>query len=75
MAKARGVTVKPTGCGFKEMKYLIKFIFSFFRSGVEIKRGVLPLNTQYLQNSAESREQSVLTLGSLCLPCCERDTA
>ena len=26
-----------------------------------------------LQNPAESREQSILTLGSLCLPCCVRD--
>ena len=28
-----------------------------------------------LQNSAESGQRSVLTLGSLCLPCCVRDTA
>ena len=27
------------------------------------------------KNSAESWEWSVLTLGSLCLPCCVRDTA
>ena len=38
-----------------EMKYLLKFIFPFHRSGVE----VLPLNTQCLQNSAESGERSV----------------
>ena len=59
------------------MKYLLKFMFPFLRSGVEVKRGrwVLPLNTQCLQNSAESGERSVLTLGSLCLPCCVRDTA
>ena len=59
----------------EEMKYLLKFIFPFLRSGVEAKRGVPPLNPQYLQNSAESGKWSVLTLGSLCLPCCVRDTA
>ena len=36
-AAARGVTVKPT---LEEMKYLLKFIFPFLRSGVEVKRGV-----------------------------------
>ena len=46
-----------------EMKYLLKFIFQFLRSGVEGKRGVeFCLNTQCLQNSAESGERSVLTL-------------
>ena len=37
---------------------------------------VLPLNTQCLQSSAKSGERSVLTLGYLCLPCCDamRDT-
>ena len=49
----------------EEMKYLLKFIFPFLRSGVA-RRWVLPLNTQ---NSAESRERSALTLGSLYLPC------
>ena len=59
----------------EEMKYLLKFIF--LRSGVEVKRGVefCLNNGQCLQNSAESGERSILTLGSLCLPCCERDTA
>ena len=52
----------------EEFKYLI---FSFFRSGV-CARWVPPLNTQRLQNSAESR--SVLTLSSLCLSCYMRDT-
>ena len=33
------------------------------------------LITQCLQNSAKSGERSVLALGSLCLPCCVRDTA
>ena len=44
-----------------------KFIFSFLRSGVE--------NMEFLQYSAETGDQSVLTICSLCLPCCVRDTA
>ena len=39
------------------------------------RRWVPLLNTQGLQNSAESDERSVLTLGFLCPPCCVRDTA
>ena len=43
-AEAQSVTVKPTGCGFdpyvEEMKYLLKFIFPFLRSGVKNKRSV-----------------------------------
>ena len=38
------------------VKYLLKFIFPFLRSGVETKRGVLPRNTQCLQNPAERGE-------------------
>ena len=75
-----GQSWRGTKCGCKidwlwvrspleKMKYLLKFIFLLFRSGVEdnARRWVLPLNTQCLQNSAESRERSVLTLSSLCL--------
>ena len=36
---------------------------------------VLPLNPQCLQSSVESGEGSALPPGSLCLPCCMRDTA
>ena len=39
-AAAQSVTVKPIGCAFEEMKYLLKFIFPSLRSGVEAKRGV-----------------------------------
>ena len=41
-AAARGGTVKPTGCGFDppSRRHLLKFIFPFLRSGVEVKRGV-----------------------------------
>ena len=61
----------------RKMKYLFTFIFSFLRSGVrgKARRWVQPLNTQCLQNSAERGERSALTLSSLCLPCCLRDTA
>ena len=59
----------------EEIKYLFTFIFSFLRSGVEAKarRWVPPPNTQCLQNSAESGQRSVLTLGSFCLHCCVRE--
>ena len=71
-AAARGVTAKPdwlwVRSPLEEMKYLLKFILPFLRSGVEVKRGVLPLKMQCLQNSAESGERSILTLGSLCQP-------
>ena len=67
-AAARIVTVKSTGCEFdphsrRRNIYLLA------------RRWVLPLNTQCLQNSADSGERSVLTLGSLCLPSCVRYTA
>ena len=39
------------------------------------RRWVPPLNTQCLHNSTENGERSILTLGSLCLPCCMRNTA
>ena len=43
-AAARGVTAKPTGCGFdphlRKLNIYFKFIFPFLRSGVEAKRGV-----------------------------------
>ena len=62
----------------EEVKYLFKFIFPFLRSGVETKRGVefchSTRNASRIRGE-ESEERSVLTLGSLCLPCCVRDTA
>ena len=73
---AQSVTVKPTGCGFEEMKYLLKFIFfsSLWCRG-KARRWDLSLNTQCIQNPAESGERSVLILDSICLPCYVRDTA
>ena len=47
----------------EEMKYL------------KARRCVPLLNTQCIQNLAETGERIVLTLGSLCLPCYVRDTA
>ena len=48
-----------------EMKYLFIFIFPFSSLWCrgKARRRVPPLNTQSLQNSAESRERSVITLG------------
>ena len=54
--------------------YIYNFISSLWCRG-KARHWVPPLNTQCLQKSAEIGEQSVLTLGSLCLPCCVRDTA
>ena len=64
---ARGVTVKPTGCGFDPHSrrwniYLNLYFHSSLWCRGQARRWVLPLNTQCLQNSAESGERSVLTL-------------
>ena len=55
----------------EEVKYLFTFLFSFLRSGVE--GAALSSATQHAM-PPELGEWSVLTLGSLCLPCCARDT-
>ena len=77
-AAPRGVTVKPTGCGFdphsRRWNIYLNLYFHFFALVSRLSRcWVLPLNRQCLQNSAESGECNVSTLGSLCLPCCVRD--
>ena len=51
------------------LEYLLKFIFSFLRSGVEATLSFA------LQSLAEIGKWSVLTPGFLCLPYCVRDTA
>ena len=58
----------------EEMKYLI---FSFLCSGVKAKRGVdLCHSTRNVSRIRRKMgNKSVLTLGSLCQPCCVRDTA
>ena len=65
-AAARAVSVKPTGCGFDP-----QFIFPFLRSGVEGKRDVEFCHStrNASRMPAVSGERSVLTLGSLWLPC------
>ena len=80
VAQRQSVTVKPTGCEFnphsKIMKYLLKFIFPFLRSGVEDKRGVeFCHSTRNASRFGRMGEWSVLTLGSLCLPRSVRDIA
>ena len=51
------------------------FISSLWCRGKTL-RWVPPLNTQRLQNSAETDgKRNISTLGSLCLPCSVRDTA
>ena len=74
-AEAQSVTVKrlvvgSIEWGLEEMKYLIKFIFPFFRSDVEAKRGDDIFAIQYAMPPEFRRKRSVLTLGFLCLPCC-----
>ena len=51
------------------MKYLLKFIFPFLRSGIEAKRGVA---IQYAMppELAESGERSILALGTHCPAVC-----
>ena len=58
----------------KDTKYLLKFIFPFLRTGVEAKRGVE--FRHLIRNASRIRRKvgnSVLILGSLCLPCYMRD--
>ena len=45
------------------------------RFASEARRWFPLLNTQYFQNLGENLERSVLTLNSLSLPCCVRNTA
>ena len=65
-----------------EMKYLLKFIFPFLRSGVEVTRGVEICHST--RNASRIRQKVgnlVLTRfpttppTTLCLSCCVRDTA
>ena len=60
----------------EEVKYLFTFIFPFFRSGVEAKRGVEFRHSTRSDSRINGKwERCVLTLGSLCLPYYVRDTA
>ena len=73
-AGAQSVTVKPTGCGFDPHSRRWNIYFNLYFHFIALVSNtaqcwVLPINTQCLQNSAESGERSVLTIGSLCLLC------
>ena len=76
-AGAQNVTVKLTGCGFsrKWNSYLHKY-FHFFAL-VSRQSAALSSATQHAMPPEFSRKwrHSVLALGSLCLPCCVRNTA
>ena len=54
--------------GDKIFTYTYIFISSLWCLG-KVRRWVLPLNMQSLQNSAENGKRCVLTLSSLCLLC------
>ena len=58
----------------EEMKHFLKFIFPFLRSGVEAKRGFDFCHSTRNASRIRQKVGSFLTLGSLCLPCCGRDT-
>ena len=58
-ADVQSVIANGTGCGFDALsRKCFFFIILFLRSGIETKCGsaILPLNTQYLQNSAVNGE-------------------
>ena len=63
----------------KETKYLLKFIFPFLCSGVERKNAAISSATQHAMPPEFGRkwlmECKTLTLVSLCLCLCVRDTA
>ena len=71
------VTVKPTVCGFDphstRWNIYLNLYFHFFALVTRINAALSSATQHALQNSAT--ERSALTLGSLCLPWCMRDTA
>ena len=70
VTKTRGLWIRSP---LEGMNYYF-LMFLFIRSGSKAKarRWVPPLNTQFSKYSAESGQWSVLSLCSLCLPCCVR---
>ena len=70
------VTVKPIGCGLdpplEEVKYLLKFIFALVSRE---RRGVATQQVMPLEFGRKWGTECLMILGSLCLPCCVRDTA
>ena len=74
------VNVKSIDCGFHPHAiYLIIYLHFHFFALVSRRSAALSSATQHamiqIQNSAESGERCVLTLGSLYLLCCVRDKA
>ena len=65
---AQSVIVSASGCGFDPLSRRWNIYLNLYFHFFSIQHAVLP-------ESAEGGERSVLTLGSLCLPCCVRDTA
>ena len=45
------------------------FFYCFHKTRRRARRWVLPLNKQYIEDSAAKGEHSILTLGFLCLTC------
>ena len=83
-AAARSVTVKPTGCWSdphsRRWNIYLNLYFHFFAPVSKIKRGVefchSTRNASRIRHKVGTESaRSVLTLGSLCLSCCVRDTA
>ena len=79
-AGAQSVTVKPIGCGFDPRSrrrniYLYLYFHSF--ALVSRQRAALSSASQHAMppELGGKWERSVLTLGSICLRCCVRDTA
>ena len=79
-AAARSVVVQPTGCGFdphsRRRNIYLNLYFHFFALVSKLSAG-LSSTTQHAMPPEFGRQwgTGVLTLGSLCLPCCVRDTA
>lgn len=74
-AAIQSVAVNATGCGFdphsRRCNIYLHLNFHFFVLVLRQKR----VGESRLQNSTESGERSILTLGSLSLSCCVRDIA
>ena len=80
-AVAQSVTVKLTGCGFdpRSIRWNIYLnLFFHFFALVSRLSAALSSATQHAMPPEFGRKwgtECLMTLGSLCLPCCVRDTA
>ena len=78
-AVARSVTVKSTGCGFdphsRRWSIYLNVYFHFFALVTRLSAALSSATHHAMPPEfTETGERSVLTLGSLCLPCCVRNT-